>query len=186
MSSNKNRPLPFEAQLPVFDSMPENIFSSLSPIPTNLNTPTILISDEIRNINKDKIDFKNSSNSAQQNENHNHTISNSEPNTEVLTNVINDIHHQPTQTQNSQQSIPSCISSSTSLNLNENLELLKQLRSKYTNNPSIGYLNINSLRGNKFSQLEQICHLSEIDILCIDETKLTSEIPTSRLHINGY
>ena len=34
--------------------------------------------------------------------------------------------------------------------------------------------------------MEQICHLSEIDIFCIDETKLTSEIPTSRLYINGY
>ena len=66
------------------------------------------------------------------------------------------------------------------------LVLLNQLRTKYTNNPSIGYLNINSLRGQKFSQLEEICKLSKIDILCIDETKLTSEIPTSRIHIEGY
>ena len=66
------------------------------------------------------------------------------------------------------------------------LDFLKELISKYTNNPSIGYLNINSLRGNKFDQLNDICKTSKIDILCIDETKLSSEIPSSRIHIDGY
>lgn len=66
------------------------------------------------------------------------------------------------------------------------LNTLNTLRSKYTNNPSIGYLNINSLRGNKFSQLQEMCKMGAIDILCIDETKLTSEMPTSRFYIEGY
>ena len=65
-------------------------------------------------------------------------------------------------------------------------DMLDTLKSKYNNNPSIGYLNINSLRGSKFSQLNELCKLSKLDILCIDETKLTSEIPTSRFHIDGY
>jgi hypothetical protein len=71
-------------------------------------------------------------------------------------------------------------------NLEGDLELLKDLISKYTTNPSIGYLNINSLRGDKFQQLENICKTSKIDILCIDESKLSPEIPTSRIHIDGY
>ena len=56
---------------------------------------------------------------------------------------------------------------------NNDLDLLKDLRKKYQNNPAIGYLNINSLRGQKFSQLEQISKICELDILCIDETKFT-------------
>lgn len=64
------------------------------------------------------------------------------------------------------------------------LEQLQTLRMKYTNNPSIGYLNINSIRSNKFSQLQEICNPINIDIFCIDETKLTPELPTSRLSIS--
>ena len=70
--------------------------------------------------------------------------------------------------------------------LEGDLELLNTLRSKYTNNPSIGYLNINSLRGSKFPQLNELCKQVKLDILCVDETKLTNEIPTSRFHIDGY
>ena len=69
---------------------------------------------------------------------------------------------------------------------NNDLDLLKGLRNKYQNNPAIGYLNINSLRGQKFSQLEQVIKLSELDIFCIDETKLTSEIPTTKFNLTGY
>ena len=69
---------------------------------------------------------------------------------------------------------------------NNDLDLLKDLRKKYQNNPAIGYLNINSLRGQKFSQLEQISKICELDILCIDETKLTPEIPTAKFSIPGY
>ena len=70
--------------------------------------------------------------------------------------------------------------------LEGDLESLETLRAKYTSNPSIGYLNINSLRGSKFAQLNEMCKISKMDIFCIDETKLTSEIPTSRFHIDGY
>ena len=66
------------------------------------------------------------------------------------------------------------------------LSLLKELNKKYLNNPSIGYLNINSLRGNKKLELDEMLKENKIDILCIDETKLSSEIPTSRIHINKY
>ena len=69
---------------------------------------------------------------------------------------------------------------------NNDLDLIKDLRKKYQNNPAIGYLNINSLRGQKFSQLEQISKICELDILCIDETKLTPEIPTAKFSIPGY
>ena len=69
---------------------------------------------------------------------------------------------------------------------NNDLDLLKKLRIKYQNNPAIGYLNINSLRGQKFSQLEQICKTKELDIMCIDETKLTTEIPTAKFNLPGY
>ena len=69
---------------------------------------------------------------------------------------------------------------------NNDLDLLKDLRKKYQNNPAIGYLNINSLRGQKFSQLEQISKICELDILCIDETKLKPEIPTAKFSIPGY
>ena len=70
--------------------------------------------------------------------------------------------------------------------MNEDIDLLSNLISKYPKNPSIGYLNINSLRGNKILQLQNIFEREKIGILCIDETKLSEEIPTSRLHIHGY
>ena len=44
---------------------------------------------------------------------------------------------------------------------NNDLEILKTLRTKYQNNPAIGYLNINSLRGQQLSQLEQITQMNE-------------------------
>ena len=69
---------------------------------------------------------------------------------------------------------------------NNDLHLLKDMNKKFVNNPSIGYLNINSLRGNKMLQLNEMLKGNRIDILCIDETKLSPEIPTSRVHINGY
>ena len=65
--------------------------------------------------------------------------------------------------------------------IKNDLSLLKELNEKYLNNPSIGYLNINSLRGNKKLELEEMLKENKIDILCIDETKLSPEIPTSRI-----
>ena len=80
----------------------------------------------------------------------------------------------------------SSLQSTESGNLEDDLDMLRTLNTKYTNNPSIGYLNINSLRGNKFLQLQSMLQIGKVDIICIDETKLSSEIPTSRLHIDGY
>ena len=66
------------------------------------------------------------------------------------------------------------------------IDRLQNLRTKFKHNPAIGYLNINSLRGNKFQQLEQFSQMCELDILCIDETKLTPELPTAKFKLNGY
>ena len=43
-----------------------------------------------------------------------------------------------------------------------------------------------TLRGDKFIELSEMLKIAKVDILCLDETKLSSEIPTSRLHIDGY
>ena len=71
-------------------------------------------------------------------------------------------------------------------NADNDLDMMKNLRNKFKNNPGIGYLNINSLRGHKFHQLEQISEMCGLDILCIDETKLTPEIPTAKFRLKGY
>ena len=47
-------------------------------------------------------------------------------------------------------------------------------------------MNINSLRGHKFQQLQQFALISKLDILCIDETKLSQEIQTAKFKIEGY
>ena len=52
-------------------------------------------------------------------------------------------------------------------------------------NPIVGYLNINSLR-NKIDDLREVCKKVQIDILCIDETKLDDSFPDSQFKINGY
>ena len=63
-----------------------------------------------------------------------------------------------------------------------NLQLLKQ---KYHSNPFISYLNINSL-SNKIDALRQICKISPLETLCVDETKLGSSFPNSQFRIDGY
>ena len=63
-----------------------------------------------------------------------------------------------------------------------NLNILKQ---KYHSNPFICYLNINSL-SNKIDDLKEICKMSPLEILCIDETKLDSSFPNSLFKIDGY
>ena len=96
----------------------------------------------------------------------NHT-SESHPNQiDNLTNITQSENQTQTNCQqNSSENIQHSLSSVTPVDLEGDLELLNQLRLKYTNNPSIGYLDINSLRGQKFSQLEELCKLSKIDIL---------------------
>ena len=66
------------------------------------------------------------------------------------------------------------------------VEKLSSLRIKNYKNPCISYLNINSLRGNKFVQLTDILKYIGSDILCIDETKLTPDFPTTQFQIEGY
>ena len=52
-------------------------------------------------------------------------------------------------------------------------------------NHIIGYLNINSLR-NKIDDLRKVFKNVQIDILCIDETKLDDSFPDIQFKINGY
>ena len=66
------------------------------------------------------------------------------------------------------------------------LEKLVSLKGKHFKNPCIAYLNINSLRGNKFIQLKEMLNSVKPEILCIDETKLTSDFTTAQFYIEGY
>ena len=60
------------------------------------------------------------------------------------------------------------------------------LRTKYPSNPLLGYLNVNSLRGSKMDQIRERCGLAPIDILCLDESKLSYDFPDAQFHIEGY
>ena len=66
------------------------------------------------------------------------------------------------------------------------LNKFQNIKSKNFKNPCIAYLNINSLRGDKFTQLKEMLSYVKPEILCIDETKLTSDFPTAQFHIDGY
>ena len=70
-------------------------------------------------------------------------------------------------------------------NTNHNLDIegLINSRKLYTNNPIIGYLNIDSLR-NKITQLRKVSKKAPTD-LCIDETKLMlfSQMPNFTLKV---
>lgn len=56
---------------------------------------------------------------------------------------------------------------------------------KYSSNPLIAYLNINSL-SNKIEYLKEVCKQSPIHIICIDETKLDHTFPNCQFKIYGY
>ena len=60
------------------------------------------------------------------------------------------------------------------------------LRSKYPLNPILAYLNVNSLRGSKMDQVREMCRLAPIDILCLDESKLSYDFPDAQFQIEGY
>jgi len=62
---------------------------------------------------------------------------------------------------------------------------LIQLRQTNPSNPIIGYLNINSLR-HKITELRDILNKAQIDIICVDETKLDSSFPDSQFKIDNY
>ena len=59
------------------------------------------------------------------------------------------------------------------------------VRIKYSNNPVIGFLNINSLR-NKIIDLRLIVERCKPDVLVIGETKLNASFKTETLSIDGY
>ena len=65
------------------------------------------------------------------------------------------------------------------------LDGLNKLSKEHQNNPIIGYLNINRLR-NKINGLRTICRKTQIQVLCIDETKLDESFPDAQFHIDGY
>ena len=71
-------------------------------------------------------------------------------------------------------------------NLDGTLKDFKTLRAKYILNPTVGYLNINSLRGDKFHHLKMLCTETPIEVLCVDETKLTADFPDAYFKIDGY
>ena len=70
-------------------------------------------------------------------------------------------------------------------NHNLSIEELINLRKLYTNNPIIGYLNINSLK-NKITQLREVSRKAPIDLFCINETKLDTSFPDAQFHTEGY
>ena len=52
-------------------------------------------------------------------------------------------------------------------NIESDISGLVKLRKDYTNNPSIGFLNINNL-SEKIIYLREICLKTPVDILCVD------------------
>ena len=71
-------------------------------------------------------------------------------------------------------------------NLEGDLNKWISLRNKYNANPCIAYLNINSLRGDKFTEIRDICKKAPPDIFCIDETKLTDDFPDAQFVLENY
>ena len=70
-------------------------------------------------------------------------------------------------------------------NIDGSLVDLNILRKGHPTNPLIAYLNINSLRGTKFNLLHDILTNIPMDIICIDETKLTCDFPNSQFYMEG-
>ena len=69
--------------------------------------------------------------------------------------------------------------------MNLDIDCIIHLRINNPFNPIVGYLNINSLR-NKIDDFREVCKKVEIDILCIDETKLDDSFTDSQFKIKGY
>ena len=118
----------------------QNIFSSQSPIPMDLKTPTTFLNqnDKIENLEQCFINTTT-------------VINNNVPNDSRILSQSNIIEMDLTTTElsgdNSCNKSPSpTLTTANTENLEGDLEMLSTLRSKYTNNPSIGYLNINSLQ----------------------------------------
>ena len=69
--------------------------------------------------------------------------------------------------------------------MNLDIDGIIHLRINNPFNRIVGYLNINSLR-KKIDDLREVCKKVEIDILCIDETKLDDSYTDSQFKIKGY
>ena len=65
------------------------------------------------------------------------------------------------------------ISQNVSEIFDSDLKKLKVLREENDSNPTVAYVNVNSL-GGKINHLREICRESPINILCVDETKMYS------------
>ena len=70
-------------------------------------------------------------------------------------------------------------------NISSDIGEIFKLRTKYQNNPLIGFLNINSLR-NKITDLKLVMEKCLPDILVIEETKLNSDFKTEIFLVNNY
>ena len=77
-------------------------------------------------------------------------------------------------------------SSKNTKNLDSSLDKFFNLRKVHINNPFISYLNINSLRGDEMHILRDLLIDTTLDVICIDETKLTCDFPDSQFYVNGY
>ena len=62
---------------------------------------------------------------------------------------------------------------------------LIKVRNSYTNNPIIGYLNINTLQ-NKIISLREIIAKVPLDVFCVDETKLDDSFPDSQFILENF
>ena len=69
--------------------------------------------------------------------------------------------------------------------LNNNISNLINLRKDFSKNPILSYLK-NNVFGGKFDKLGELCFKTEVDILCVAETKIDPSYPDSQFHIDGY
>ena len=104
----------------------------------------------------------------------------------LISNVSNELIHTQSDNEDPDLMATSISDETNKESTNVDLETFYNLKSKNFKNPCIAYLNINSLRGNKFIQLKEMLSFVKPEILCIDETKLTPDFPTAQFHIDGY
>ena len=69
--------------------------------------------------------------------------------------------------------------------LNNNISNLINLRKDFSKNPILSYLK-NNVFGGKFDKLGELCFKTEVDILCVAETKIDPSYPDSQFHIDRY
>ena len=104
----------------------------------------------------------------------------------LISNVSNELIHTQSDNEDPDLMATSISDETNKESTNVDLETFYNLKSKNFKNPCIAYLNINSLRGDKFTQLKEMLSYVKPEILCIDETKLTSDFSTAQFHIDGY